>query len=290
VRLTQLPPFYKTTILPPCDIVSQPISTDDSFSTCPADSLHFSANARGRRHRATNLYKLLKDRELGRPFSKSLLLQRATIRALADFLTTHCSRMDSPKATELLKANLITAGKVFGINASLSNDQLTQVKSILKARHNIAKPMDKPLENCLINLFSQEQPVDFGRGSTMGNALVLTSLALVKAGADINIKDSPHGNTLLYLAARRGNAKIVKMLIEQSADVDVTNPHGMTPLHLAAWHGHPETVKLLIRAGANPLIKDTSREITAAGYARAFQQEQPVIVEMLEAAEKNHRF
>ena len=62
------------------------------------------------------------------------------------------------------------------------------------------------------------------------------------------------GRTPLALASLNGHLKVVKLLIEQGADLAVSNNYGWTPLNAASGRGHLETVRLLLSQGANPLV------------------------------------
>ena len=59
------------------------------------------------------------------------------------------------------------------------------------------------------------------------------------------------GWTPLYSAANKGYLEIVKLLIENGADINKSNNDGWTPLYSAADKGHLEVVKLLIENGAD---------------------------------------
>lgn len=60
------------------------------------------------------------------------------------------------------------------------------------------------------------------------------------------------GEAPLHLAARNGAARIVTMLVEAGAAVNVTEKgHSRTPLHLAAETGHTDVVRRLLAAGAD---------------------------------------
>ncbi|WP_264328988.1 ankyrin repeat domain-containing protein [Wolbachia endosymbiont (group A) of Andrena hattorfiana] len=54
--------------------------------------------------------------------------------------------------------------------------------------------------------------------------------------------------TLLHLAVLCGYEKIVNLLIENDASVDVEYK-GMTPLHFAVGGGHTEIVEILVKTG-----------------------------------------
>lgn len=72
---------------------------------------------------------------------------------------------------------------------------------------------------------------------------------LIKIGAPID--DNSDGQTPLILATRQGNDKIIKILVENGADVNKSDKHGNTPLHLSTKAGNLKGVKLLIKYGAN---------------------------------------
>jgi ankyrin repeat protein len=57
--------------------------------------------------------------------------------------------------------------------------------------------------------------------------------------------------TLLHIAAARGNLKLVQALVEKGADLEAEGWSKFTPLHAAASAGHTEVVKVLIGRGAN---------------------------------------
>ena len=59
------------------------------------------------------------------------------------------------------------------------------------------------------------------------------------------------GMTPLHLASSLGHTRIVEILLENRADIDmVTVATGETALHLATSGGHITTVKLLLERGA----------------------------------------
>jgi len=64
----------------------------------------------------------------------------------------------------------------------------------------------------------------------------------------ININTpGPDNNTLLYLAARNGHTPIVEWLIQEGANVNITQNTGSTPLHAAAYRGQVEVCKILLQ-------------------------------------------
>jgi ankyrin repeat protein len=60
----------------------------------------------------------------------------------------------------------------------------------------------------------------------------------------------------LYEAAKVGNAKEVKILLDKGTDPNSTVDEGNTALMTASYRGHEETVKLLLERGAKPNLKN----------------------------------
>ncbi len=60
------------------------------------------------------------------------------------------------------------------------------------------------------------------------------------------------GNTLLILAAERGYADLVELLVEKKAKLDAMNPVGHTALNHAVYFGHDDVVRFLLERGADP--------------------------------------
>ena len=94
-------------------------------------------------------------------------------------------------------------------------------------------------------------------------------LATIKRGGakviDVFVEEmgsvnAPLGNfnsdTLLTLAAKTGDTEIVKLLIDNNADLNITNAYGYTALIWAAQEGHTDIVELLIDNNANLNIQD----------------------------------
>ena len=87
--------------------------------------------------------------------------------------------------------------------------------------------------------------------------------SLLRRGADVN----KTGWTPLHYAATSGQLTILTQLLENHAYIDAESPNGSTPLMMAAMYGTPQAVKLLIDAGADPLLKN-QQGITAIDFAR----------------------
>nr|CAH7769166.1 unnamed protein product [Callosobruchus chinensis] len=58
-------------------------------------------------------------------------------------------------------------------------------------------------------------------------------------------------NSLLHLAAQRGEIELVESILKEEIDIDISNNKGLSPIYLAAEKGHLHVVKLLLKKGAN---------------------------------------
>lgn len=74
-------------------------------------------------------------------------------------------------------------------------------------------------------------------------------LSFVNRGMDVNTVD-PAGNTLLHVAARNGNDKLVTALLKQKANPNARSRSGDTPLMLAVYNGKAEAANALLAGGA----------------------------------------
>ena len=75
--------------------------------------------------------------------------------------------------------------------------------------------------------------------------------ALVRLGADVNVRHRGDADTPLIRAARMGNAALVRILLAAHADVHARMTSGDTALSEATRGGHVEVVALLRAAGAD---------------------------------------
>lgn len=78
---------------------------------------------------------------------------------------------------------------------------------------------------------------------------------LIEKGADVNIKGYSDVTPIMS-ASIGGNLEIVRLLYESGANVNSTNSHGMTALMWASVFGNLKVVKYLLKNGADIHIRD----------------------------------
>jgi len=87
----------------------------------------------------------------------------------------------------------------------------------------------------------------------------------------------------LHLMAQRNDVAAVKWLLAHGANINgrwSSQGAEVTPLHLAAARGHAEMVRVLLGVGADPTIRDSRHDGDAIDWAKHFRQ--PEIVSLLE--------
>lgn len=66
----------------------------------------------------------------------------------------------------------------------------------------------------------------------------------------------PEGDSLLHIAAVRGDLESITLLLELGVDRDLRGDMGCTPLHYAAKFHQREAFDLLVSAGADTRVRD----------------------------------
>ena len=93
---------------------------------------------------------------------------------------------------------------------------------------------------------AKDQFIDAIRNNNLEMISLLLGLGLV----DINFVDAD-GNTPLMIATTQNYIEIVKMLINNDANRDLTNNYGVTALIFAAFFDYMDLVKFLVESGVN---------------------------------------
>ena len=78
-------------------------------------------------------------------------------------------------------------------------------------------------------------------------------------------------NTELHRAAKKGDAKKIKALLELGVDINYEGSSGCTALHLATDCGHESVVRVLLDNGADPMIQSSEGRTPLHSAARAGQ-------------------
>jgi ankyrin repeat protein len=94
------------------------------------------------------------------------------------------------------------------------------------------------------------------RAVTMSNALLADIVTLIDQGADVNTKrtdrsvwNRDYGGTPILYASERGHTTVVRLLLDEGADVHATSREGYTALHKACGHGHADIAAMLLQNG-----------------------------------------
>jgi ankyrin repeat protein len=110
---------------------------------------------------------------------------------------------------------------------------------------------------------------------------------LLDRGTDPNTDPGmPHGFSPLMLAAWKGHADVVALLIERGADVHRADGDGFTAITLAAKGRSWTIVELLAAAGADPTHADASG-VSALGAAERARKPRLVALLRQSAARQN---
>ena len=74
--------------------------------------------------------------------------------------------------------------------------------------------------------------------------------ALVKAGADVNVRNKTGGTALMY-AALSGDAPTVRVLLQNGADINAAATNGWTALMIASVGDYESVIQALVESGAD---------------------------------------
>ncbi len=83
---------------------------------------------------------------------------------------------------------------------------------------------------------------------------------LINEGANINAVTVEKGFNALHIASQSGHTEVVKVLIDEGADINAVDQEGWNALHMALTQGHTEVVKVLIKEGVDINAIDPNEE------------------------------
>ncbi|KXZ41673.1 hypothetical protein GPECTOR_326g47 [Gonium pectorale] len=87
--------------------------------------------------------------------------------------------------------------------------------------------------------------------------------------------------TALHIAAERGSAELVRLLVGAGARVNAQGERGMPPLHVAVWEGNTPAVVSLLAAKASVSLKSKSGGFTAVHCACLSSRATPELLGLL---------
>jgi ankyrin repeat protein len=106
---------------------------------------------------------------------------------------------------------------------------------------------------------------------------------LLEHGADPDVLPKDQYSSALFCATRSGNEDLVKTLLDKHADPNIQGLYDRTPLMWAANKGYTKIVQMLLENGAKVNITTNNKE-TALSFAQRGEQEanRDTIVKMLQ--------
>lgn len=134
-----------------------------------------------------------------------------------------------------------------------------------------------------VNLASRQNETPLMMACIKGNLNLVKEL--IRRDADVNRE----GWTPLHYAASADTPQtldIARLLLEESAYIDAASPNGTTPLMLAAQYSSEAVVKLLLQEGADVTLRN-QRGLTAVDFARLVDRQ--YMVELLGKALQTER-
>ena len=79
---------------------------------------------------------------------------------------------------------------------------------------------------------------------------------LIENGADVNVTDFNGNTPLIFIINKTGNLETTERLLQKGAAVNTQNRTGETALMYAAWRGHADIVRLLLDNRADATLKN----------------------------------
>jgi ankyrin repeat protein len=202
-------------------------------------------------------------------FSAFLLLLALAFLPSVSHAGTDAKQADAYfKAAQLDDERSMKALLAAGVNPNLMKKERGETGLMIAVRED-----SKKVFKILLNTPGIDLNLRARNGDT---ALMIASYkgdaAVVKALLDKEAEPNNTGWTALHYAAAIGNDEIVQMLLDASAYIDAGSPNQTTPIMMAARAGKILTVKLLLDSGADVTLKN-DLGMTAIDLAKKFDHD-----------------
>ena len=115
------------------------------------------------------------------------------------------------------------------------------VRALLKKMGKNGINICNPIDGCTALLYATDQSQQYNKHSIVED--------LIKLKANVNATDK-RNNTPLYNSAFDGDAKSVKILIENGADIEGNHAQDESPLRIATEWGRVKVIEVLLKNGA----------------------------------------
>lgn len=176
-------------------------------------------------------------------------------------------------------------GQARRITFSLDHPKATQVSMAVSARP--PKRDVNPLVSGDVSprdaVNRGDQPLDvLTPDAKIAVAIKRGDVDTIKEALERESTDPAMRDSMLSMAARYGQVKVIKTLLDGGANVEVKDKRGRTPLMLAVQSRNPEAVSVLIEEGANVNSKDQAEGTALFGASGPFGNE-AVVAELLDA-------
>ena len=145
------------------------------------------------------------------------------------------------------------------------------IAAVLFAVIIYAKPFSSENKLPAMNTSTNLLPPEVGLHMAIIQDDVKAVEAHIRAGSDINQKESSGGSSPLITAVVFGKTEVALILIDAGADVNFQNNEGSTPLHTAAFFSRTEIIAALLLSGADKNIKNNAGSTALDSVTASFE-------------------
>jgi hypothetical protein len=120
--------------------------------------------------------------------------------------------------------------------------------ALLEKLQTLVPPPGEAADKANVKEVAIKLPTPLVMASRNGQVRVVK--LLLDRGADVNVREKETETTALIAAAQQGHAEVVAVLLERGADVHAKDKAGKSALSEAKHYNHEHVVKLLQESGA----------------------------------------